>query len=555
MKKIRIIGIFLCLQGLSSAVSAAYIDSLQAKDLALTFYQNRSLSENAVREIRHLKQMGSPEVWVVSFVPNGFVLLSATTDYFPILAYSTDGLVDEFLACEPADWWLSLLSHEQVYFQKQQSDRFGGFWDDLRMSPAIRTGHEPAPLISSLWGQFVNNSGHCGLGPDSLISYNRFCPANTQCMCGHCTAGCVAVAMAQIIRYWCYPAACCGHEYDYCNMPNEIFNRSEDYSSATSISRLIADCGALANMLYCSNGSCGSSSSISHAKAAFTGELGYLTSANIRYRSACSLQQWKVFIYNEIDAGRPIYYRGEDGSGGHAFICDGYDHALSDLFHFNMGWNGGGNAYYYMPGNGLEDIGYPYEMQMLTNLRPGAATEDICTSFVQIDPADRINDSSRFFTVSAFAITAGDPDEIILGTDDEVTYSAIDRIRLLDGFHALYGSVFRASIFNCVLCTEGEKANYRNDRPNDIINEAPLTPSPFSIWVYPNPATDRIFVGVPDDLQTNQFCIQNSNGVYMKVKRSGQFLDVSELPNGVYLLTIVSTNTVLQIEFLVIRGP
>ncbi|MDR3047288.1 MAG: C10 family peptidase [Bacteroidales bacterium] len=31
----------------------------------------------------------------------------------------------------------------------------------------------------------------------------------------------------------------------------------------------------------------------------------------------------------------PVYYSGRKSSGGHAFVCDGYD--AENLFHFNFG--------------------------------------------------------------------------------------------------------------------------------------------------------------------------------------------------------------------------
>ncbi|OQX95737.1 hypothetical protein B6I21_03910, partial [candidate division KSB1 bacterium 4572_119] len=56
-------------------------------------------------------------------------------------------------------------------------------------------------------------------------------------------------------------------------------------------------------------------------------------------------------LKNELDHLRPMYVSGH-GSGGHAFVCDGYD--SEDFFHFNWGWGGLYNGYY-----------------LITNLHPG----------------------------------------------------------------------------------------------------------------------------------------------------------------------------------------
>ena len=41
-----------------------------------------------------------------------------------------------------------------------------------------------------------------------------------------------------------------------------------------------------------------------------------------------------------------MFYSAVGGLGGHAFVCDGYDHY--DMFHFNWGWNGNSDGYYFI---------------------------------------------------------------------------------------------------------------------------------------------------------------------------------------------------------------
>jgi hypothetical protein len=55
----------------------------------------------------------------------------------------------------------------------------------------------------------------------------------------------------------------------------------------------------------------------------------------------------------DLDASRPVLYGGY-GTGGHAFVCDGYTD--NDYFHFNWGWDGYADGYFYLddltPGSG-----------------------------------------------------------------------------------------------------------------------------------------------------------------------------------------------------------
>jgi len=49
-------------------------------------------------------------------------------------------------------------------------------------------------------------------------------------------------------------------------------------------------------------------------------------------------------LKTDIDQSKPLYYDGFSDSGGHAFICDGYQ--SNDYFHFNWGWGGSDNGYF-----------------------------------------------------------------------------------------------------------------------------------------------------------------------------------------------------------------
>jgi hypothetical protein len=56
---------------------------------------------------------------------------------------------------------------------------------------------------------------------------------------------------------------------------------------------------------------------------------------------------WIFLLKSVLDENMPIYYQGIPASGpGHAFVCDGYQD--SAYFHFNLGWGGTSNGYYYI---------------------------------------------------------------------------------------------------------------------------------------------------------------------------------------------------------------
>lgn len=107
-----------------------------------------------------------------------------------------------------------------------------------------------------------------------------------------------------------------------------------------AIAGLMYDLGIAVEMEYALDGS---GSSISNAQYAFQTYFGY-SAGSVRSRAAYPADlDWSNMLRAELDAGRPIFYRG-DGSGGHAFVCDGYDYW--GYFHFNWGWNGDNNGWF-----------------------------------------------------------------------------------------------------------------------------------------------------------------------------------------------------------------
>ena len=92
-------------------------------------------------------------------------------------------------------------------------------------------------------------------------------------------------------------------------------------------------------------GADGSGANSEDARDALVSYFNY--SSSMQYISKYSMDStsWEQLMRNELDNQRPVYY---DGSGtiGHAFVCDGYQG--TSFFHFNWGWGGAYNGYYYL---------------------------------------------------------------------------------------------------------------------------------------------------------------------------------------------------------------
>lgn len=204
--------------------------------------------------------------------------------------------------------------------------------------------------------------------------YNMLCPTSGM---ETCITGCVATAMAQVMKYWEWPVhgynsieyydEGCNQTlsrdftkstYDWANMLNEykgIYKRVNINAVAT----LMRDCGYAVQMHYTPEGS-GASVSAEEMATYFH----YSAGARDRYCGNYSTEVWHEFIRRDLDAGRPILYSGQSDTSGHEFILDGYD--TEDYYHVNWGWGGNQDGWFTITNlNGFND-----EQGMINELEP-----------------------------------------------------------------------------------------------------------------------------------------------------------------------------------------
>ncbi|MBO7489406.1 MAG: thiol protease/hemagglutinin PrtT [Bacteroidales bacterium] len=320
-----------------------------AKHFAMS--QVKMDNNNATIVYTHsMPKSGVPAIYAVNVGSSAFVLVAADDVAHPVLGYSTsrafpegnipshirafyDDLAAQMEAAieaeaydrEIASEWQQLLSEEYSVFNTQFS------------SP-----DSVGPLLTTTWdqGQY----------------YNALCPEDANGPAGHVYTGCVATAMAQIINYWGYPVHGRGihsyqsnygtltvnydsANYDYANMPDALTPTSTP-AHINAIATLMRDCGIAANMGY------GSSESGAYDIDARAGLINFFRLSpdlSIAEKDYFTNEEWKIMLQNDISLGHPIYYSGH-GTGGHAFVCDGYK--SNNYFHFNFGWSGYADGWY-----------------------------------------------------------------------------------------------------------------------------------------------------------------------------------------------------------------
>lgn len=282
--------------------------------------------------IRELKRLD--ELTLLGYDSGGFAIISNDDRHDAVIGYS-DAKIDVDALPDGFKWWLSAadeaLKNSSGYSVSAYSAPAGaGYRETVDM------------LVTTKWGQGD--------------PYNRQCPLSGT---SHTLTGCVATAMAQIMNYHKYPdravsasipayGIVLGDAYDWGNMLDTYTagTGGEDLfttAQADAVAMLMAHCGATVNMNYGTSASGAFSFNVSPA---LRNKFMYNENLNYRYRGIHTTAEWMDMIYNEISNGRPILYGAVDahGSGGHAFVLDGYN--AEGLVHVNWGWEGSADGYY-----------------------------------------------------------------------------------------------------------------------------------------------------------------------------------------------------------------
>lgn len=210
--------------------------------------------------------------------------------------------------------------------------------------------------------------------------YNDMCPVvDTYNGPRHCVTGCVATAVAQVMKYYEWPKQGRG-SYSYTWRYNGEQTLSVDYSQSVyrwdkmlptysyyhmdtytqeekeAVALLMRDVGYALNMNY-SPGSSGAN--LMNRIPNLIDFFDYDRDMRMMGLENSTVDDWEAVMRLELAAGRPVFVNGdpyEIGMPGHQFVCDGYDE--DGLFHYNFGWNGSDNGWYASTATGYDR--YPF---------------------------------------------------------------------------------------------------------------------------------------------------------------------------------------------------
>ena len=328
---------------------AEHVEASRAQKAAQTFLNNNGVKSAQLTDVA--PAAGFTNLYIFNANP-GFVVMAADDRVQPILGYSLEG---QFVVQDMPDnvrWWMQGYDDEiqaAIDHRVSASSETARQWRDLERGEAIPRAEEVVPpLIVTKWNQ------------DEY--YNSLCPSVSDGPGGHAYTGCVATAMAQVMKYWEYPSHGIGtHSYiwkgqtltaDFGNTTYDWANMTNTYgSSSTSVQKqavatLMYHCGVSVDMVYGGRSTNGSSAAVATVAEALKTFFNYSPDLAHEKKSQYDDAEWKTKVKNELDAHRPMEYGGQDPNGpaGHAFVCDGYN--SDDYFHFNWGWSGAYDGYF-----------------------------------------------------------------------------------------------------------------------------------------------------------------------------------------------------------------
>ncbi len=316
--------------GLSMPVCAEKVEINEAMNTAIEFISaHTGLAPKSVEAVPVFSAgtASDPLYYVFNLADNGgFVIISAEDSATPVLGFSFEGNFPAANQPEAMKWMMAGLERELKAAPAIQSS----FSESSRRGMARKAGAKAAAknLSTPSWSQE---------GP-----FNSMIP-------GKPLVGCVGTAMAEIMRYYQYPVAGSGsfggvdfgEAYDWQSMRTDNYRSGFSSTEGDAVALLMYHASKSIDTQYAMSGSSAYEVRVPGALSTF---FGYDPGVSYKKRSEVATQaEWDRIVKDEIDAGRPVLYCGQDVTAGHAFVCDGYQ---GDYLHFNWGWGGSANGYF-----------------------------------------------------------------------------------------------------------------------------------------------------------------------------------------------------------------
>ena len=312
-----------------------------------------------------------------SYIFNGdnqFIILSADDKTFPVIGYGQGEVNPNEMPVNMVAW-MNEYGRQIEYLRKLNIDASEATPYSLENAAAIK------PLMTSKWNQD---------GP-----YNSMCPIYDG---SECVTGCVATAMAQVMNYFKYPEVGEGSlqytanflgrklslnfsktPFDWDNILDTYYKGMYTDEQAEAVGYLMKACGYAVRMDYSPSVSGTQTFYIADAARSY---FKYDSNTVGRFRDPYPTSEWTQMVYDNLMNVGPVVMGGDAPTGGHCFVCDGYDG--NGYFHFNWGWGGISDGYYVLDmltpsviGIGGYEGGFNYNQEAIFGMQPATGEPTI----------------------------------------------------------------------------------------------------------------------------------------------------------------------------------
>lgn len=258
----------------------------------------------------------------------GFIILSADDRLPAVLGFSDNGSFDYNRISPDMKWWLGEYQKDIARLYSAEGVDVSARESSFKKAAVVER-NPIEPMLTTRWDQ---------MAPYNMMSPNQY------------PTGCVATAMAQVMKYHEWPVAPTGSHggvdfegtvYDWENMIDIYEKGRYTTQEAEAVATLMRQCGASVDMMYSPYASGAFSFNVPIALYTY---FGYSPAMKLEFRDYHKMSEWNDIVYAELEGNRPVYYSGASSAGGHAFVCDGY--LGKNFFHFNWGWGGYQDGYF-----------------------------------------------------------------------------------------------------------------------------------------------------------------------------------------------------------------
>lgn len=329
---------------------------------AYKLYAKDNRKSNNVSIDAHITQVSDNDqiaYYLFNIENGGFVILSADDNYHPVLGFSTEETLD--FTNEQAMIILKgeMASHEiQIATSKKgnykSSSKITSAWSEIK--DVATTGRIPksntfqavvSPLTTTKWNQ------------DGF--YNGSTPVDPNGPNGRTYAGCLPIAMAQLLKYYENSAPgngtviyddpiyglqqgdICGQQFDYANMPDVLTEENKNLAD------FIYDVGKMTRTIY---STFYTATYVSLLENTLVYNYGF--DSDIKAYSGTNQDRYSSTLKSELDEDRIVFLSGwsideiERPLIGHTWLADGYGHDAQgvEYMHFNWGWGGSNNGWF-----------------------------------------------------------------------------------------------------------------------------------------------------------------------------------------------------------------